>query len=138
MFTHLGNGCPLQLDRHDNIVQRALSFRDRLWICFIADGAHVPFMALRNYLRLVGADRAVVVTDATAASGLGPGQYTLGRRTVFVGDDGVPRSPGFSQLVGSGITMKKSRQHLVDELHCSESMVAAITCQNPRRAIGLG
>ena len=24
---------------------------DRLWICFIGDGAHVAFYALRNYLR---------------------------------------------------------------------------------------
>ena len=25
MFTHLGNGCPLMMHRHDNIIQRALS-----------------------------------------------------------------------------------------------------------------
>lgn len=25
LFTHLGNGCPLQLHRHDNIIQRVLS-----------------------------------------------------------------------------------------------------------------
>ena len=42
LFTHLGNGCPLQLERHDNIVQRALGLRERLWCCFIADGAHIP------------------------------------------------------------------------------------------------
>jgi len=24
-FTHLGNGCPLELPRHDNVIQRALS-----------------------------------------------------------------------------------------------------------------
>jgi N-acetylglucosamine-6-phosphate deacetylase len=137
MFTHLGNGCPLQLDRHDNIIQRVLSFRDQLWICFIADGVHVPLVALGNYLALVGAGRAIVVSDATAASGLGPGEYTLGRRTVVVGKDGAARSPGFSQLVGSASTMRRSRQHLLDELYLSDSMVTAITCQNPRRAITL-
>ena len=25
MFTHLGNGCPMQMHRHDNIIQRVLS-----------------------------------------------------------------------------------------------------------------
>ena len=25
LFTHLGNGCPMQMHRHDNIIQRALS-----------------------------------------------------------------------------------------------------------------
>ena len=24
MFTHLGNGCPMQMHRHDNIIQRVL------------------------------------------------------------------------------------------------------------------
>src|SRR5580658_9381675 len=33
MFTHLGNGCPMQLPRHDNIIQRALSQADKLWLC---------------------------------------------------------------------------------------------------------
>ena len=50
MFTHLGNGCPLLLPRHDNIIHLALDWSDRLWIGWIADGVHVPPIALRNYL----------------------------------------------------------------------------------------
>ncbi len=57
MFTHLGNGCPLQLHRHDNIIQRVLSMSQSLWIGFIADGVHVPFPALGNYLRTAAIDR---------------------------------------------------------------------------------
>ena len=68
MFTHLGNGCPIMLHRHDNVIQRVLSMRDRLTICFIADGVHVPPMTLGNYLRLTGVERTVVVTDAVAAA----------------------------------------------------------------------
>ena len=45
MFTHLGNGCPGVLPRHDNIIQRALNLSDRLHLGFIADGVHVPFVA---------------------------------------------------------------------------------------------
>src|SRR4030095_15427595 len=71
MFTHLGNGCPMQMHRHDNIIQRALSLSDKLWICFIADGAHVAFPALGNYLRAAGLDRCVIVTDAIAPASLG-------------------------------------------------------------------
>ena len=80
MFTHLGNGCPMLLHRHDNIIQRVLSLRERLTICFIADGVHIPPMALGNYLRLVGIERAIVVTDAISAARLGPGRYTVGSR----------------------------------------------------------
>src|SRR5690606_1232946 len=35
--THLGNGVPLTLHRHDNVVQRLLA-RDELTACFIPDG----------------------------------------------------------------------------------------------------
>ena len=42
MVTHLGNGCPVTLDRHDNVLQRLLAFRHRLWFGMIADGVHVP------------------------------------------------------------------------------------------------
>ena len=58
LFTHLGNGCPAMMPRHDNIVQRALSLSDQLYIGFIADGVHVPFVALKNYLKCCGCERA--------------------------------------------------------------------------------
>ena len=47
MFTHLGNGCPMLMHRHDNIIQRVLSVADRLWVCFIADGVHVALSGAR-------------------------------------------------------------------------------------------
>ena len=93
MFTHVGNGCPMQMHRHDNIIQRALSLHDRLWLCFIADGVHVPFVALGNYFRAAGIERCVVVTDAIAPASLGPGRYKLGRWDLQIGEDMVARAP---------------------------------------------
>ena len=135
MFTHLGNGCPMQMHRHDNIVQRVLSLAGQLWICFIADGAHVPFVALGNYVRLAGHDRCVVVTDCTAPAGLGPGRYTLGRWDITVEEDMVPRSPDRSHFLGSAITMKQSARNLRDTLQLPESVVRRLTIDNPRTAI---
>ena len=63
MFTHLGNGCPMLLHRHDNIIQRVLSLADYLWIGFIGDGIHIPYPTLANYLRSTPADRAIIVSD---------------------------------------------------------------------------
>ena len=63
LITHLGNGCPLMMCRHDNIIQRVLSLRERLTICFIADGVHVPPAVLGNYLQLAGMDRSIVVSE---------------------------------------------------------------------------
>jgi N-acetylglucosamine-6-phosphate deacetylase len=135
MFTHLGNGCPMQLHRHDNIVQRVLSVASHLWVTFIADGAHVPFVALGNYLRLAGIDRCIVVTDAIAPAGLGPGRYTLGRWDVVIDDDMVPRAPDRSHFIGSGVTMRQSAANLRDALHLSPEAVRQLTVDNPRAAV---
>jgi N-acetylglucosamine-6-phosphate deacetylase len=135
MFTHFGNGCPAILPRHDNILNRVLALREHLWFTFIADGAHIPFFALRNYLDLVGLDRSIVVTDAISAAGLGPGIYTLGRNTVTIGEDGIARSQDASHLVGSTITMRASRHNLIAQLGLSESDASQLLYDNPLRAI---
>ena len=137
MFTHVGNGCPMHMHRHDNIVQRALSLADRLWLCFIADGAHVPFVALGNYLRGAGDDRAVIVSDAIAPAGLGPGRYVFGRWDIVVGDDMVPRAPDRSHFVGSGITMRQSANNLRQALGLPDGVVRRLTCDNPRAVLGV-
>jgi N-acetylglucosamine-6-phosphate deacetylase len=137
MFTHVGNGCPMVMHRHDNIVQRALSLADRLWLCFIADGAHVPFTALGNYLKLAGYDRCIVVTDAIAPAGVGPGRYKFGRWDLVVGEDMVARAPNRSHFVGSGITMKQSAENLRTSLGVSEAMIRKLTFDNPRAAVGV-
>lgn len=135
MYTHLGNGCPMQMHRHDNIVQRVLSLAGELWLTFIADGAHVPFVALGNYLRLAGTERCAVVSDAIAPAGLGAGRYTLGRLEVLVGDDMVPRSPDRSHFVGSAVTMRQSAQNLAVGLGLSPDAVHRLTVENPTRLL---
>jgi N-acetylglucosamine-6-phosphate deacetylase len=137
MFTHVGNGCPMHMNRHDNIVQRALSLANELWLCFIADGAHIPFVALRNYLKLVGEDRTIVVTDAIAPAGLGPGRYRFGRWDLEIGEDMVARAPDGSHLVGSGITMKQNAENLETAIGLSHSVVRKLTLENPRVALAI-
>jgi N-acetylglucosamine-6-phosphate deacetylase len=136
MFTHLGNGCPRVLPRHDNIVQRALSFADRLWTCFIADGAHVPFFALANYLRIVTPARAIVVTDAIAAAGLGPGRYTLGGRSVLVGDDLLARHEVGDHLVGSTATFPRVAAALRAELGLGQHELDLLCRANALSVLG--
>jgi N-acetylglucosamine-6-phosphate deacetylase len=136
MFTHLGNGCPQELPRHDNIIQRALSLRKDLWLCMIADGVHVPFFALHNYLDLAG-DRAIVVTDAMAAAGLGPGRHRLGRWEIEVGDDLAAWAPDRSHLVGSAMTMPQAAANLEKHLGLPTTRIHALTRTHPLHALGL-
>jgi N-acetylglucosamine-6-phosphate deacetylase len=136
MFTHLGNGCPLLMHRHDNVIQRVLSMCDRLWVTFIADGVHVPFHALKNYLAAVGAGRAIVVSDATAAAGMGPGVYRLAGQELVVDENLATWSADRTHLVGSACTMKQMEANLRRELGMSADDITRMTSHNPRRALG--
>lgn len=137
MFTHLGNACANLVPKHDNIIQSALSQSDRLWLSFIADGAHVPFPALRNYLRAAGLERCVVVSDAMSATGLGPGRYPVGDQTVYVGEDCIPRADEGSHLVGSATPVSKMRENLRTHLNLSADQVRQLTLLGPRQILGL-
>jgi N-acetylglucosamine-6-phosphate deacetylase len=136
LFTHLGNGCPAVLPRHDNIIQRGLSFSDRLMFGFIADGVHVPFVALGNYLKCCGLDRAFVVTDAICGAGLGPGEYTIGSQRVVVDENLATWSADRSHLMGSAGTMVRSAENLRHALGYSEQQIAQLMVDNPRRIVG--
>ncbi|MCE5267203.1 MAG: N-acetylglucosamine-6-phosphate deacetylase [Planctomycetaceae bacterium] len=138
MFTHLGNGCPTTLPRHDNIIQRALSLREKLTICFIADGIHIPAVALGNYLRLTGTDRAIAVTDAMAAAGCGPGHYRIGSQNIDVCDDMVAWAPDGSHLAGSTATMPTMASVLREQTGFSDADIRRLTLDNPRRVLGRG
>lgn len=99
MCTHLGNGCPVHLPRHDNIIQRLLS-RDELIACLIPDGAHLPPFALRNLFRAKPPGKVLLTTDCMSAAGAPPGRYHIGRLEVE-SRDGFVRAPGSANLAGS-------------------------------------
>jgi N-acetylglucosamine-6-phosphate deacetylase len=132
LFTHLGNACPQQLHRHDNILQRALALRRHLRYTFIADGVHVPFFVLRNCFDLIGVERCAVVSDAIAPAGLGPGRFSMGRWNLIIGEDLVARSPDGSHLVGSGQGLHQSRSNLLRHLGMTEDEADLLTSANPR------
>ena len=135
MFTHLGNGCPQVLHRHDNIIHRALSLGNQLWLCFIADGIHIPFYVLKNYLDQVGYEKSIIVTDAMAGAGAGPGRYRLNNLQLEVGEDRIVREPGKTSFAGSAIEMSQSHKNLITEVGLSESLVQRLTCENPLKSI---
>jgi N-acetylglucosamine-6-phosphate deacetylase len=135
LFTHLGNGCPGTLPRHDNIIQRALSLSDRLMFGFIADGVHVPFVALGNYLKCCGLDRAFVVTDAICGAGLGPGEYTIGSQRVVVDENLATWSADRSHLMGSAGTMVRSAENLRKSLGFDDRQIAQLMIDNPSRIL---
>lgn len=107
-FTHLGNACPRELDRHDNILWRVLEIASDpaglgLIVSLIPDGHHVSAAPFRLIHRLVGTEGIYYTTDAMSAAGAGPGQFRLGRLTLEVGADQIVRQPGRTNFAGSAL-----------------------------------
>ena len=134
LFTHLGNGCPMNMHRHDNIIQRGISLAGRLKLGLVGDCVHVPMPALANYIKLAGIENCFVVTDGTAASGMGPGTYTLGDWEVLVGEDLVCMAPDGSHLVGSAVTMSRCSENLI-KAGFTEPQARQLTFDNPMRIL---
>lgn len=137
MITHLGNGCPVTLPRHDNFIQRVLSLAGELWVGFIGDGAHVPWFALRNYIDRVGLDRTIITTDAIVAAGLGPGVYELSGAPVEIDEDGIARRPGSPNLAGSTVRGFQVAENLKEHLGFSGEEISRVFSDNPRASLRL-
>lgn len=135
MFTHLGNGCPVKLNRHDNIVSRVLSRSDRLKISLIADGHHIPTFALANYMRMIPPENLIIVSDAISAAGLGCGVHHLAGQRVLVDPDGAAWAPCRTHYAGCATTLRRSREILLDEVTSDEALVDAAMITNPGRLL---
>ena len=101
-FTHLGNGIPQQLDRHDNILWRVFD-TPGLTPSLIPDTHHVSPILFRHMHRVLPAERIYYTTDAMSAAGAPPGRYTIGAIELEVGADQVVRQPGKPNFAGSAL-----------------------------------
>lgn len=134
--THLGNGCPAVLPRHDNIVQRLLA-RDELTACFIPDGVHLPDFTLRNFVRAKPAGRVLFTTDAMAGAGAAPGRYTLGQVEIVIGNDRIARHPGTNTFAGSTLTPDDGVRRIAQSLRLSGDEAVRLWSDAPRAAFGV-
>ena len=76
----------------------------RVTVELIADGVHVHPAMQRAVIEAAGADRVALVTDSTAAAGLGDGEFRLGTVQIDVVEQ-VARVRGTSTIAGSTATM---------------------------------
>jgi N-acetylglucosamine-6-phosphate deacetylase len=112
MVTHLGNGCPLKIHRHDNIIQRVLSVKG-LMASLIPDGIHLPPFVLSNLARSLGPNRLVFTTDAVTPAGAPPGRYLVGHQQVTVGENRVVMHADGKHFAGSALTMDQGFQNSI-------------------------
>lgn len=98
----------------------------------IADGIHVHPIMVRLFLQAKGADRAVLVTDATAATGMPEGQYMLGSLEVEV-RDGKCLHDG--KLAGSVLTLDRAVRNAMEFAGLDLQQSVRLASLNPARAV---
>ena len=105
----------------------------------VADGVHVHPAVLRAVIEAAGPDRVALVTDATAAAGLGDGEFRLGAVQVDVVDQ-VARVRGASTIAGSTATMDQLFNTVAGHGSDRDAALAAavrMTSTTPARALGI-
>lgn len=133
VVTHLFNGMPPLHHREPGLVGRALADH-RFAVELIADGHHVDDMLVQFALQCAP-ERAVIISDAMSATGLGDGTYRLAGSDVVV-SQGVARTADQRSLAGSVTPLGRSVSRLAQRGMAAE-ILAAAAWQNPARALGL-
>ncbi|HLX63768.1 MAG TPA: N-acetylglucosamine-6-phosphate deacetylase [Planctomycetota bacterium] len=107
-FTHLGNACPQKIDRHNNILLRAIE-TPSLHFSIIPDTIHVSPPMFRLFHAGIASQSTgtpppiCYTTDAMSAAGEGPGRYRIGKIETEVGADKIVRMPGQTNFAGSAL-----------------------------------
>lgn len=136
--THLFNAMR-PIDRREPGPVIALLEDPSVTVELITDGVHIDPAIYRHVTRSVGADRASLITDAMAATGMSDGRYHLGPVQVDV-VDGVAFVGGTDTIAGSTATMDRVLRFAVS--HCGlareEALLLGVrqASLNPARALG--
>ena len=104
----------------------------------IADGVHLPIDILRLVVRIKGADKVALCSDAIRAAGLPDGEYVQGSKDnglKFILENGVALKPDRTSLAGSVATAER----LVRTMARAAGLEAAVRMMSatPARILGL-
>src|SRR5580704_19769604 len=105
---------------------------------FIVDGIHLDAAFLKVALRAKGADRAVLVTDASPPAGAAPGRYNLGEQEVDLTADGRVVLAGQDRLAGSALRMDRAIGNVMRLAGVSLDDAVRMATTNAARAGGIG
>src|SRR6476620_3966612 len=108
--------------------------RDEVTCDFIGDGIHLDRQMLPLLLKLKGADRLSLISDAVAAAGMGDGDYEIWGETITVKDGRTSNARG--AIAGSVITMLEAVR-MMRSLGGSPVEVAKMAATNPARLLGI-
>ena len=133
--THLGNGMPNMINRHQNPLWWQLAC-DELTGTFITDGHHLPADYIKVALRTKTVRRFVVVSDAAQLAGLPPGVYDFNGNKAVLAPNGRIGFKDTPYLAGSSATILQCMNFLASLNLLSEADLWKVGYANPLRLIG--
>jgi len=135
-LTHLGNGVPTLLRRHENPIWAGLA-NDDLMALVIADGHHLPTPMLTTILRAKGTERCIVISDASPLAGLPAGDYWSMGAQVRLEANGRLHNPATGYMAGSSATILDCANHLASLGLAGLNELGAMFFYNPLRLINV-
>jgi N-acetylglucosamine-6-phosphate deacetylase len=136
MVTHLFNAMSPFAPRAPGAVGAALTDR-RVTAALIADGVHCHPAALALALAAKGAGGLLLVTDATAAAGLGPGTYALGGQTIVSDGRAARLASAAGTLAGSTLTLDEAIRTFGRLTGAPPEQALHMATEVPARLLGL-
>ena len=122
------------LDHRDPGILGEVLTDARLSADIIADGIHLDPVIVELFLKAKGPDAAVLITDATAATGMPDGRYRLGSLEVEVKDG---RCTAGGKLAGSVLTMDRAVRNVVQFARWDLQQAVRLATVNPARVAGV-
>jgi N-acetylglucosamine-6-phosphate deacetylase len=122
------------LDHRDPGILGEVLTDDRVSADIIADGIHLDPAVVDLFIRAKGAEGAVLISDATAATGMPDGRYRLGSLEVEVKDG---RCTAGGKLAGSVLTMDRAVRNVMQFARWDLQQTLRLATLNPARVTGL-
>lgn len=122
------------LDHRDPGILGEVLTDSRLSADIIADGIHLDPVIVQLFLKAKGAEGAVLITDATAATGMPDGRYRLGSLEVEVKDG---RCLAGGRLAGSVLTMDRAVRNVMQFAQWDLQQAVRLATVNPARVTGV-
>ncbi len=122
------------LDHRSPGILGAVLTDDRMTADVIADGVHLAPAIVKLFAEAKGPEHAVLITDATSATGMPNGRYHLGSFEVDVKDG---RCTLNGRLAGSVLTMDQAVRNLARFAEWDLPSAIAAASRNPARVANL-
>lgn len=130
--THLYNGMREFNHREPGIIGAVL-LDERVYCEIIYDRIHLHDAAVKIALKIKGADKLILVSDAMMAAGLSDGDYELGGQKVIVKNSSARLETG--NLAGSTLNLRDAVYNITHHLNIPISDAIRMASLSPAKAI---